>query len=118
MRKITLETIFKEIDNRIKKEKSDIITFSNYYGEKFEIKFGIDSMAYSLELNSEKPYYDLYCSIYDKYNKSAVLKINQLDNFYYFSSICIENRIVIIFDYTTSTGQRWIKNLLNAAKSS
>ena len=101
-----LNEAIEELDSRIEDGKSRVITIGNYEEGKIYLIFSELDIQIPLEFESEDPYKELYETLKEKYNSE--LEITRNWYCYYTGNMLISNNSILIFDYTTSSGQKWL----------
>lgn len=111
---ITIPGILKTIDSLLKEKLTKVIIISDYEENYCEIEFAKDKTSYRILTDNNKKRYDkIYKAIKNKYEGRIELKT--IDNLLYME-IAIDESVIIIFDYTSKDGRKWITDLIRKNK--
>ena len=101
-----LNEVIGKLDNRIKDGKSRVITIGNYTEGEIYVIMGEFDEQILLEFETDNPYEEIYKALKEKYNSELEISRNLMC--FYTGNMLISKNSIVIFDYTTSSGQRWL----------
>ena len=107
---ITIKEMLECIDQQIKEGASRLVILSDYNDDCCKVQFGNTDDFYEIDVAINRRYDEIYTSLLEHYQNQIKLGNNN-----HHATSCtfliIQDRVIVMMDYTSVTGRRWLYDI-------